>query len=139
MLANVTDVDLETLAQHFIIAALWSSVDDDGTPLDDSRWSLVRKDRDTLTNLAKDWGRKHAALLLELEGVASETGYGSHPDCGSVSPIYAAAGHDLWLTSQGHGVGFWDRGLGELGDRLSKAARLGEWNLIRVGRKIEIL
>lgn len=29
------------------------------------------------------------------------------------------AGHDFWLTRAGHGVGFWDRGLGELGDRLT--------------------
>lgn len=36
-------------------------------------------------------------------------------------------GHDLWLTRNGHGAGFWDRGLGTLGDRLSEAARsLGE-------------
>lgn len=31
-------------------------------------------------------------------------------------------GHDLWLTRNGHGVGFWDRGLGELGSDLTKAA-----------------
>lgn len=31
-------------------------------------------------------------------------------------------GHDFALTRNGHGAGFWDRGLGELGDRLSKAA-----------------
>lgn len=31
-------------------------------------------------------------------------------------------GHDFWLTRNGHGAGFWDRGLGELGDRLTDAA-----------------
>ena len=31
------------------------------------------------------------------------------------------AGIDFWLTRNGHGVGFWDRGLGELGDTLSAA------------------
>jgi hypothetical protein len=30
------------------------------------------------------------------------------------------AGHDFWLTRNGHGAGFWDRGLGERGDRLTK-------------------
>ncbi len=35
--------------------------------------------------------------------------------------LWECLGHDLWLTSAGHGVGFWDRGLGELGDRLTKA------------------
>ncbi len=31
--------------------------------------------------------------------------------------------HDLWLTENGHGAGFWDRGLGDLGQRLTDAAR----------------
>lgn len=36
---------------------------------------------------------------------------------------YGSAGHDFWLTRQGHGAGFWDRGLGSWGDVLSKSAR----------------
>jgi len=33
-------------------------------------------------------------------------------------------GHDLWLTRNHHGVGFWDRDLEEIGDRLTAAAHL---------------
>ena len=33
-------------------------------------------------------------------------------------------GHDFALTRNGHGAGFWDRGLGALGDRLSDAAKV---------------
>lgn len=29
-------------------------------------------------------------------------------------------GHDFILTRNGHGAGFWDRGLGEIGDRLTE-------------------
>ncbi len=32
-------------------------------------------------------------------------------------------GHDLWLTRNGHGAGFWDRGLGEIGDKLADIAK----------------
>lgn len=32
------------------------------------------------------------------------------------------AGRDFWLTSQGHGSGFWDRGLGAVGDALTDSA-----------------
>lgn len=32
---------------------------------------------------------------------------------------YECIGHDLWLTTAGHGAGFWDRGMGRVGDRLS--------------------
>jgi hypothetical protein len=37
------------------------------------------------------------------------------------------AGHDLWLSRNGHGSGFWDRDLGEIGDALDDLARdMGE-------------
>jgi len=36
----------------------------------------------------------------------------------------AYAGHDFWLTRNGHGAGFWDRGLGRVGVRLSEEARV---------------
>lgn len=35
----------------------------------------------------------------------------------------ADAGHDFYLTRNGHGTGFWDRGKGEHGERLSNAAK----------------
>lgn len=34
------------------------------------------------------------------------------------------SGHDFFLTRNGHGAGFWDRGLGEVGDTLTKAAKV---------------
>lgn len=33
------------------------------------------------------------------------------------------AGRDFWYTRNGHGVGFWDRGLGEVGRKLSDACK----------------
>ncbi len=40
------------------------------------------------------------------------------------------AGHDFWLTRNGHGAGFWDRGLGKTGDKLTKLCKLyGETNV----------
>lgn len=46
----------------------------------------------------------------------------------------AQNGHDFYLTRNGHGAGYWDRGYGDVGDRLSKAARAygetdGDWVL----------
>lgn len=41
----------------------------------------------------------------------------------------ASMGHDFWLTRNGHGAGFWDRGHGELGKELTKIAKsFGECN-----------
>lgn len=42
---------------------------------------------------------------------------------------WSGAGHDFHLTRNRHGAGFWDRGLGELGRRLTDAAHVyGETN-----------
>lgn len=39
-------------------------------------------------------------------------------------------GHDFWLTRNGHGAGFWDRGLGAVGQRLTALAEsFGECDL----------
>lgn len=35
------------------------------------------------------------------------------------------AGHDLWYTSQGHGVGYWDRGLEDVGQELADQCGFG--------------
>lgn len=35
---------------------------------------------------------------------------------------WMCAGHDFWLTRNRHGAGFWDRGLGVLGEVLTEAA-----------------
>ena len=39
-------------------------------------------------------------------------------------------GHDFWLTRNGHGAGFWDRGLGKAGEQLTQLAKqFGEFEL----------
>lgn len=49
-------------------------------------------------------------------------------------------GHDFWLTRNGHGAGFWDRGLGDLGQKLTDAAHsFGEqWTYIGDDGKVYI-
>ena len=37
--------------------------------------------------------------------------------------IESQVGHDLWLTTQGHGAGFWDRGLGKIGEELTEICK----------------
>lgn len=44
------------------------------------------------------------------------------PDCFDAMAD-GAIGYDFWLTRNGHGAGFWDRGLGELGDFLTSMAK----------------
>lgn len=35
---------------------------------------------------------------------------------------FSRSGHDFALTRNGHGAGFWDRGYGDVGDRLTDAS-----------------
>lgn len=54
---------------------------------------------------------------------------------------YGQAGHDLFLTREGHGAGFWDRDLGHYGDVFTKYCKgigecspyVGDDNLIYMG------
>lgn len=61
--------------------------------------------RGTLAYHAKDWFLENHGLLAEAVGEH----IGNWESCG----------HDFWLTSEGHGAGFWDRGMGELGEKLT--------------------
>lgn len=54
-------------------------------------------------------------------------------DCypvGSEDTVLGFCGHDFYLTAAGHGAGFWDRGLGELGDRLTKESKPYTINMV---------
>lgn len=49
-------------------------------------------------------------------------------------------GHDFWLSRNGHGTGFWDRGAGDVGDKLHAAAKVyGEAHVMVNGRFLELL
>lgn len=58
----------------------------------------------------------------EANAAALEDAYTSE----AVAYDEAHAGHDFWLTRNGHGAGFWARGLGTVGDTLSDACRRSE-------------
>lgn len=107
--------DLGEVVAAYLECALWSSTDnsDDsgGGPLDanydesdvsDDAWlSAVRDCADFLEAQAEDIDGDSPSEALSNEQV----------------------GHDFWLTRSGHGAGFWDRGLGARGERLSKACK----------------
>jgi hypothetical protein len=91
----------------YLECALWSSTDDDGAPLDaaydtaDIEPASIQAATDDVNNFLADC--KSAGLDL--------------------SPLSdSQIGHDIWLTRNRHGTGFWDRGLGQLGADLTKIA-----------------
>jgi hypothetical protein len=96
---------VEEMAAAYVECALWSSSDfESGTPLDEDHDS-DDVDGDTLAQMREDVDAFYTANAADLADMTP-----------------GQAGHDFWLTRNGHGAGFWDRWRGELGDRLTAAA-----------------
>lgn len=106
-----TDTILDQFSAAYIECALWSSLDDE-TPMDS---------------------------LYSIDDIAAAALASMMADCAAFCDANAAdigdeherAGHDFWLTRNGHGCGFWDGDWSEeVGDRLTKASEAyGECDL----------
>lgn len=106
-LARTTEPDLlfRRFWDAYLDCALWASVGDDGEPLDSGNG------RPTL------WGD---GVLLDLRFQARLFW---DANVGDVWSEPERAGHDFWLTRNGHGAGFWDGDWPDaVGDRLTKAS-----------------
>jgi hypothetical protein len=68
----------------------------------------------------------NAELSLDAQFRAAETCADFLAQCSELLPEYPGSwdsfGHDLWLTRNRHGIGFWDRGHGAIGDKLTDIA-----------------
>ena len=89
---------------HYALAALWTSTDDDGEPLDGVC---------DVQDIADATREAMLSDVLDFLTACWDDGV----DLSSIEP--EQIGHDFWLTRNGHGAGFWDRGLGTLGDDLT--------------------
>lgn len=96
---------MKTATKHYLACLAWSSTDHEGEPLDDFQFSHNAE-------LEAEKEVSDFLELLEREGINWR---GEMTD--------EQFGHDFALTRNGHGAGFWDRGLGELGDTLTKWAQ----------------
>lgn len=89
----------------YIEAALWSSADDNGDPLD-GLYSIDDLAPETLETMRSDCADFQESCAELMEGLDD-----------------TQCGHDFWLTRNGHGAGFWDRGLGDIGKELTDMSR----------------
>ena len=96
-------MNIDTVLHHYIVCALWSSIDDDGDPLD--HYDIEDIDTDTLETMRADV----IDFLEDNREILEESGLSDN-----------SIGDDFWLTRNRHGAGFWDRGLGEIGQKLTK-------------------
>lgn len=106
-----------TFEAAYIECLLWSEVLPDGEPVDDlydqhdladEAWREIKQD---ISDFLED------AMPLILQ----------------TNMTWEQAGHDFALTRNGHGAGYWDRGLGVVGNELSEMASAQGSQHIEVG------
>lgn len=107
---------LDAFTRAYLEAALWTSDPDPGS----GEWS--EHDEWTIENIAP------AAFDEAIEDCRAFQE--AHADDLAQAGDDAQNGHDFLLTRNGHGAGFWDRGYGDVGRRLTDAAHVyGTWEL----------
>lgn len=107
------EVDLDDMVRGYLECALWSS---HGMGGDDFEFLDEVADIDDFHPDAVLEARVDCDSFLDLclaEGVDPTAGMRLEGE---------QIGRDFWLTRNGHGAGFWDRGLGETGEALSRLA-----------------
>ncbi len=100
---------LDMFTQSYIEAIFWTDASPDNDDCADA--TLAELSAETLAAIVDDC-RDFQASNVELLEQAYATNYDA-----------AHAGMDFWLTRNGHGAGFWDRGLGKIGEELTKNAK----------------
>lgn len=113
--------NLDDFLAGYVACALWSSNDDSdesgGEPLD-TKYDQTDIHADTLERMRADC----AAFIDQCGHLITEENYTrrNQDGCG----VLERAGHDFWLTRNGHGSGFWDGDWSEpAAGELSEAAR----------------
>jgi hypothetical protein len=99
--------DEDEVLEAYVACALWASTDEDGEPLDDvhGRDDIAPETLETMRAEVRDFLDACARAGVDF----------SRLDASQV-------GHDFFLTRNHHGAGFWDRGLGDVGEQLSTLA-----------------
>lgn len=102
----------------YIECALWSSIDDNDEPLDRNF------SRDSLT------GEALLKMIQDCRAFREQAGI-------TILRDMWRAGHDFWLSRNGHGAGFFDGHWGEYSNKLQELAKsFGECNLIVNGEEL---
>lgn len=104
---------LNLILRAYVVCALWSSTDEEGEPLARGR-DADDIAPETMASMREDVS--DFVGLLEREGVEWSAHWGADE-----------FGHDLWLTRNGHGAGFWDRASVNDDDKYALGQTLTKW------------
>lgn len=106
---------LDDFTQGYVEALFWTQGGDEESELGDTGFM----DMSPMSILK---AKQDCARFQQTAKTLLAQAYGK-PISGGKEYDAAHAGHDFWLTRNGHGVGFWDRGFeNALGEALSDVA-----------------
>lgn len=94
---------LDSFTRAYIITALWSTMDDEGEPMDQN-FDESDLAPETLERFIADCAKFQADNAALIEAAIETGNVKAGPDFNE----YDRAAHDFWLTRCGHGAGFWD-------------------------------
>lgn len=110
------DIDApDAFTRAYMECSLWSSTDESGINLDDMH-DLQDIAPDTYAQMIVDCVKFQGENMRMLQAA-----YKRGNRINGEEYTASNAGHDFWLTRNNHGAGFWDRGIGESGNTLTKA------------------
>lgn len=111
---RISNITLDTIAEHFIIAAIWADAPEGTRP------RATRSARDAARAYVERFTSAYPDICAAVHDCDD---YGWHRGTRDAA---AAFGHDLYLTARGHGAGFWDRDAlqhDDLGNRITAELR----------------
>ncbi len=118
---------LDSFTRAYIEAALWSSTAYN-SPAHQEADANGDGDRYDTSFERENYSEEDLSPELRAHIIADCADFqdANRADLDSAPDWYTAesAGHDFWLTRNGHGAGFWDQGLDRLGTKLSEAAKV---------------
>ena len=103
---------LDKFTEAYLECALWASTDPETERPLDRDYTVEDIDPESLSEMILDCRQFQEQNNDDLKEAANLR-YDAE----------AYAGHDFWLTRNGHGAGFWDRGLGKVGQRLTETCK----------------
>jgi hypothetical protein len=116
---------LDAFTRAYLECALWASTDNgylgkdhpDNDPRGDATGGNPLDDNFDVEDIAEE------AIAQAIKDCDNFRAYVEECGLNFGELTEERAGHDFWLNRNGHGCGYWDEGMGELGDELSDAAK----------------
>lgn len=122
---RLSGADVDAMVAGYLDCQLWAGLDYDhavdGEPVNyDENYDVTDVDTDYIEGLREEFAALVTAHPLAVRMYLNT--WGRYENARREYDRNELFGHDFYLTREGHGAGFWDRGLGDLGDYLTKIA-----------------